>query len=269
VVVFALLLVNRAFWARLRAHAIWLTGAVVIAGLYYSLGVAFIDRYRESPSLFALGWRPFLPSLLAFVMDGRDLARLLFYRSFFAGGILLVAGIWIWQAARGERKVWPPLAAVFTLQLLFIAGLSGLHAYGHDYYFVGLAPVCALGLVGIFATVRSRAAWGLMVALALVPFFETNIASVKALLPSAGPAPTLGLQCEKLRRDHPEIPWGQALVFRAPAEDYPVLGLCFGERVAAPDAPWGFFYAYSPLPADCAVVGKSAELRLVKCEKKI
>jgi hypothetical protein len=275
IVVFGLLLIPiGAPRKNLRGKILWCVLPTLIAVLYYTLGLAWIRQFEDLPGLFATDFHPPLQSLVAFFSDYKDWFNMLQYRSFFALGFPLVVGACIYALIKksAHSKTLLALWGIGLLQYITIAALDGAHAFMHDYYFMGLAPTSALILGVLFSEVApfvgaaSDFMRGFFLVCILIPTIELSTMDLRTLY-KAEYASDLHhpSSCFALKSRHPEIPWNQGAAFRSPREEYPAIGLCFGERENSATSPYGFFWKTDPLPSACHVIDTESDLVLVQC----
>jgi hypothetical protein len=147
-----------------------------------------------------------------------------------------------------------------------IAGLDGPHGFVHDYYFIGLAPTSALILWWIFTQQWPKWVIAALFVGVLIPTAELSLMDMRPLYKSELRDQLLLPQaCEMLKSNHPEAPWGKGAVFRTVKEEYPSLGLCFGEREGSTTAPYGFFWKWEAIPAGCQVREPTKLILFVEC----
>lgn len=273
IVVMALYLAHPKAWARTKENVIWknlIWGgvAVVICLAYYTWGVKWIGQYQDGRGFYAIEFRPFFSSLLGFFSDVKNWTNMWMYRPFFSLGVLAIlplSFIAVVQRRRGYHQ-FLALWAVLIVQYIFIAGLIGPAGFGHDYYFLGLAPTSAL----IMWWVLSQK-WPKWVPIAifigiLSPTVELSLMDLRALYkPSWRSQLLLSNECNLIKSKHPEASWGSGSVFRSSAEEYPSLGMCFGERQGSNTAPYGFFWKSDPLPSSCKVIETTEMISFVHC----
>jgi hypothetical protein len=101
-----------------------------------------------------------------------------------------------------------------------------------------------------------------------VPTLELSSMDLRSLYkPALKTERELARSCESLKSRHPEMPWNSGTMFRSSAEEYPMLGLCFGEREGSQIAPFGFFWNQKPLPSECQTVDSEGLVLLAKCTR--
>lgn len=263
----SLLLVERQRWRSLWRDLLWVLPAGIITLVYYTAGMDAIrglgenTLYNVQPKNLLLGWSTFfanIPRFFAFMNFHAFMAYgVIIY--FFMRGRQNISGFW-----REDRHLWLLLA----LMILFIAGIDGDHALVHSYYFMGATAVC--GLLWLRAwrdAYHAPVRWlgilmGLMV---LGRAIEATGSDLPWLNGRETSLPML-LECDAIKDQTPQIPWGTGMVFRSDFESYPALGLCFGERQHGRSGEWGFFYRDTKLPVECQPVARGEHVLVAHCE---
>jgi hypothetical protein len=107
VVVLALYLCHPKFLQRLRANFLWGFCSVALGVLYYHFGVKWILQYQDGAGLFAVAFRPFFSSLVAFFSDVKNWTNMWMYRPFFSVGlppVLILSIIAVFQRRAGYQR---------------------------------------------------------------------------------------------------------------------------------------------------------------------
>jgi hypothetical protein len=267
IIVFVLFLAHERPWKKLRDESGWIFFSIAVALSYYTLGMSWIHRYQEIPALIGVGARPIGPGVLAFFKNVPTILKFYWERAFFLGGSVLVFGISVWSHRVRRTSVPWLLWALTLLQFFLMAVLDGVGLFSeHDYYLLGMTPLFALLLIDAWR--KNENAWiaALLLIGISVPVIESCAIDLKTLYKVPMQSVwALDRQCQDLTARHPEFPWGQGQPFRSPREDYPMLGLYFGERVGSLTSAYGFFWKDSPLPAECRAVDRTEDVVLVKC----
>ncbi|MBI2602884.1 MAG: hypothetical protein HYW48_07505 [Deltaproteobacteria bacterium] len=258
-----LLLHPRPIRAVLR-NVLPLAVALALGLAYYTRGMVYIGQFRELEPLFAVQFREPWQAILQFAGDPVQLLQLINFNAFFPYGLVLVILATVCPLAPGVRRDLVPLALLLALQVLTIGVLDGIHAFQHTYYFLSCAPIAACIYLLLWEHTRVRFFKVLFAALLIVRTLELAGQDARGWWDD-NTAFTLFAECEALREQQAQLPWGQGQVFRASVEDYPLLGLCFGERQGSEIAPYGFFYKQGPLPPGCQPLASSQHLVLATC----
>lgn len=255
--------------ATAKRHLAWLAPAVAATAAYYLFGTHAVRRYVETYDFFAVGIRPPWQALGAFFAQPESLLNLIGLKLLFPGGVFIIAWDHFrrWRTGSGPGT-WP-LWLILTLQTLAIAVLDGDHSYVHDYYFIGVSLTAALLLLNTWLRSPQRWLKAVMLVIVIVRVGELSFMEL-GFAGSQKPRAMRNLmpECEKLRSDFPDLPWGAGKPFRSPEEIFPRLGLCFLERQNSPSAPYGFFYTDEPLPSDCRWLAQEKLIGLAACGDK-
>lgn len=268
VVVMLLYLAHPRALKKIKENFAWGTLSVVVGVIYYTVGLKQIAKFQEGPALFATAFHPFLSSLLAFFSDVKNWTNMWMYRPFFSLGILIILPLSITaivQKKPGYQRLFA-LWGVLLAQYILMAGLAGPHGFIHDYYFLGLAPTSALILWWLLSQNWPKWIPALIFVGMMVPTLELTSMDLRPLYKSDR-KPQLAKACEALKSRHPEMPWKSGAVFRSTDEEYPSLGLCFGEREASRIASFGFFWNEKPVPSECQIIDSEGLVSLAKCAR--
>jgi hypothetical protein len=255
--------------------------AVLPAGLYYTLGIRFLETLQESRGLFAVKARDPLWSLFRFFTAPSKVFELLFKDLLFPGAPLVLLGVFLLARAPERRRLalW---SGVLMLQVVGIALLDGRHSFNHSYYHIGTAPTVALLVWQSFQVILSRrdvlssagarmqrgtvwvaATMGLLLASHAFGLFASQF---RSLVPGSENRFIWPSEFRELRERRPEFPWGRGQVFRSPKFPvYPEMGLGFGEREGALTGEFGFSRRNAVWPPQCRRVDETRHLALVRC----
>lgn len=288
-------------WAshRLRAVSIWLKAVLqraafvllplAVAVIYYTAGLSFIESFADSPGLFKVGLQSLAGNLATAVAGAEELPDLLVSKLLFAPGLLLLAAVAVvlrWQGKSAEQGpergpeqgqnhgpssqlgAW----LVLGLQLLAIFAIDGDHAYVHEYYFIGCAPVLLwLLVVNVQGTCRrwphvQRPVLAVVFILAAVSALDKAYFSLRGYAEPFRSRIALGSDCAALKAKTPKLPWNQGYSFRSHPHPFPVLGLCFHEREGHSRARYGLYHVSKPAPAGCRIVAGQGGVQVADCQ---
>jgi hypothetical protein len=268
IVVFALFLAHDHFIRKIWKVSGWVALSVGVAALYYTLGISWIEKYQELPLLFGVKARPILPGVIAFFQNWPTILKFYWERGFFTGGAVLVLGISIWAKVTRGTSLRMSLWGISLLQFFMIAVLDGEQLfYNHDYYLLSLSPLYCLLFVDAWQKCQLRWVRALLIVGICIPLIEACLVDLKTLFKQPKqPMWTLDRQCRTLIARHPEFPWGKGHVFRSPSEDYPMLGLYFGERQGSTTSGYGFYWVGSAPPPGCEKVDETESVALATCK---
>lgn len=266
VIVLALLLLAPRIWDVLRFAFLPIGGAFVVTVVYYMKGTAWIQSLAGGESLYRVDPQNPWQALREFLSDLPQLADLFLQGLSFYAGLPLLLLLAFLRKTRPLGRLWLLLA----LQVLAIALLDGAHSYHHRYYFMGTLPFICLLLQAALDDLNvslqgRRLRWGLLLLLTGTAVnymaYEWRPFYIKT------PAERFlsFRDCEELKSRLPDWPWNQAVVFRTTARPFPLVGLCFGERVGSETSAYGLFVDSDPLPAACKEVQRAGHVIGASC----
>ncbi|NBW82954.1 hypothetical protein EBR21_14480, partial [bacterium] len=143
VTVLVLLLMREATWKNMIARAMWSVPPLLVAGVYYTVGLKWIASLQDTAGLFAVQGRNPLNSVIEFLSEPRDIFKLVFESmAFSAAPVVFALACFFADRVTRARILW--LAAAILVQTLAIAALDGSHSFIHSYYHIGSSPVVAL-----------------------------------------------------------------------------------------------------------------------------
>jgi hypothetical protein len=274
VTVLVLLLMREAPWQGRIARSMWSLPPLLVAGLYYTIGLKWIASLQDTAGLFAVQGRNPLISVIEFLLEPRDIFKLVFENMAFTAAPVVFALVCL-SADRltRVRVLW--LAAALLAQTLAIAALDGSHSFIHSYYHIGSSPVVALlittSLDGILGAKAVRSKWllGALAALMLTLIYKNTYFELRSLSGRKAERYIWSSEVKMLKKRNPSFPWGQGYTFRASRMlAYPNLGIQFGEREGSSTAEYGF-YLNSEVPGgECRVVDQSQSVSLVRCAQQ-
>jgi hypothetical protein len=265
VIALTVLLLHPDVLLHMRRWAVAMFIAFAPAALYYTVGVKWLRQFETDGPLFLIHPLNPLQGIVNFWAKA-DPFGIVNYHGFMPFGwiplaVLLVPAMG--QNAIVRRAVFI-LLALIILSFSAIGALSGDHAAVHSYYLLGSTPLFAL-LAYVAWQRHGHWLWrAAFVALVSVRLVEISGLELQGFFKKDAPA-QLFARCAEIRARHPELPWGQGLVFRSPYEQYPLLGLCFGERQGSKTAEWGFAYTDSKMP-DCEAIDGAGKIVLLRCK---
>jgi hypothetical protein len=266
VIVLALLLLSPTLIEILRYALPPITGAFGLTVLYYMKGTRWIQSLGGGESLYRVEpQNPWL-ALREFLSQLPQLADLFLQGLSFYAGLPLLILLMIMGRIRTRGLLW----FLLLLQVLAIALLDGAHSFQHRYYFMGTLPFICLLLQAALddLTAAPQGRWiSRALLLLLGGSFLTQITYEWRPLYQKTPAERFlsFRDCEELKARLPDWPWNQALVFRTAPRPYPLVGLCFGERVGSDQSAFGLFVASDPLPDACKEVQRVGDVIAASC----
>ena len=264
IIVFALIFCHHNLTQKIR-NLIWFLPSLAVTVLYYTLGVSHVRKFQDIPDLFAVGLKPISQNWHEFTSNLASFLDVVQYHAFvpYLFYILVAYSFYLFY----KEKKFPFLALwlISFLQIFAIILIDGKHSVIHYYYFIGVAPTFCLIALGLWHKCTSRVFQFLFFALFLGRFIDLahfELRSIKHASNNGSPI----YECHQLIQKHPEFPWKQGLVFRSTAEDFPALGLCFGERERSEVSKFGFMHTNKAVPENCHVVDKLKIVALIQCK---
>jgi hypothetical protein len=262
---FALCLLKRR-GTKFYRNFLWILPAIAVGFFYYTVGIRWIQQYQELPNLFAVEKRQIAHALWEYFSEVGAVLKFLAVYLFFPFGGFAVVGILAWESWLEKKNQFTAFWILLILQLLVVAGLGGGHARMHPYYFLAITIPCAFLFTHAWAiSPRPWCRYFLVLGLCLrlVELSHMDLRSLYRKPPLR--EWMLSCECQALKKRHPDFPWKQGRVFRSTPENFPQLGLCFGERQGSNRAAFGFFYRNQEVPSACHIVDKTVSLVLAKC----
>jgi hypothetical protein len=266
VITLALLLLAPALFTTLRYALLPIGSAFALTVVYYMKGTRWIQSLAGGESLYRVDPQNPWQALLGFLRELPQLGDLFLQGLSFYAGLPLLLLLMIIGKTRPLLRLW----GLLLLQVLAIALLDGAHSYQHRYYFMGTLPFICLLLQAALDDLHVSAA-GQRIRLALLLLLGGSAATYMAYewRPFYIPTPAERFlsfrDCEELKTRLPDWPWEQAAVFRTTPRPYPLVGLCFGERVGSERSPYGLFVASDPLPENCREVQRAGHVIAATC----
>ena len=255
----------------IKKNAAWVFLSLVVAASYYTLGLHYIDQFRDTAQIFLVRARNPLTNLGEAFSYPEELLKLLFQKLLFAPGVFLFFGLSGFVLPMHKRFLAKGLV-ILALQILGIFVLDGSHAYNHDYYFIGCAPNLAFLCFGCFYALQDfperwkRYALVLTFLLTSLSFFDQIYFETRALFPKTAERYLQIADCQALKAQHPEIPWNSGYVFRSANSDrVPQAGVCFFEREGSTTSRYGIQSQYDPIPEDCKKLDQKGNALIVIC----
>lgn len=251
------------FRKRFVPNSLYFLIPTIIGLLYYTVGLKWIDHFRQGDVLiFLVAARNPIQSLHEVFSNPHFVFGEFQNRVFFAwGGVFVLLGLVLLRLKLKFRILAGMLGLLF-LQFTVIAALDGAHSAQHDYYYMGLAPMAA-AIVWLCLR-KSR------------PVFSAILLAVLFLHAIELSAQNLNRkkltgffrsrqECLALKQRNPTVPWNQDYVFRSRTEPFPALGLCFGEREGSKTSAFGIYFKTDPVSDGCKVTDQTEQFKLVKC----
>ncbi len=261
VIVLALLLLAPDLKMVLRLAFLPISSAFALTVLYSLKGTFWLQSLAGGESLYRVDPQNPLQALREFLFDLPQLADLFLQGLGFYAGLPLLLILVIFGKIRPLARLW----CLLLLQVLAIALLDGAHSYQHRYYFMGTLPfICLLFQAALDDL--SLASGGRRLRMVLLLLLAGSAATYLAYewRPFYIKTPAERFlsfrDCAELKNQLPEWPWDQAHVFRTTPRPFPLVGLCFGERVGSERSAYGLFIDTDPLPASCKEVRRAGHV---------
>jgi hypothetical protein len=266
VIVLALLLLSPALIQVLRFALPSIGSAFVLTVLYYMKGTRWIQSLAGGESLYRVEPQNPWDSLREFFSNLPQLADLILQGLSFYAGLPLLLVLMVLRRVRPLGRLW----LLLLLQVLAIALLDGAHSFKHRYYFMGTLPFICLLLQAALDDLKEsrqgqRIRWAFF--LLIGGSFLAQVAYEWRPLYLKTPAERFPSfrDCADVKNRLPDWPWGRALVFRTEPRPYPLLGLCFGERVGSDQSAYGLYLDSDPLPSVCKEVQRAGQIIAASC----
>ncbi len=267
VIVLGLLLLSRTWASTLLFAWFPLLGSLTLTVLYYVFGTKWIQQLAGGESFYRIEPQNPWQALLSFFSSGTKLWDLFLQGLGFYGALPVLLIFSFLPFVRSLQRLW----LVLGLQVFAIAVLDGEHSFVHQYYFLGTLPVLCLLLQAVLEDLPE---WGVY-KLARFGLYTLIFGSSMTYLayewrPFYITAPADRFlafgDCQQLKAKLPDWPWHQNHVFRVTPRAYPLVGLCFAERVGSEQSQYGLFVDSDPLPAECEIVQSAGHLRGALCK---
>lgn len=266
VIVLALLLLSPHMIEILRYALASITSAFGLTVLYYMKGTRWIQSLAGGESLYRVEPQNPWFALREFLSDGPQLADLFLQGLSFYAGLPLLILLMVMGRIRPSVRLW----FLLLLQVLAIALLDGAHSFKHRYYFMGTLPFICLLLQAALDDLKVSPQ-GQLITRTLFLLLGGSLAAQVAyewrpLYHETSPDRFLSFRdCEELKERLPDWPWNQSLVFRTAPRAYPLVGLCFGERVGSDQSAFGLYVESDALPNTCKEVQRVGHVIAASC----
>jgi hypothetical protein len=266
VIVLALLLLAPRVFEVLRSGFLPIASAFVVTVLYYMKGTRWIQSLAGGESLYRVDPQNPWQSLREFLHGVPQLADLFLQGLSFYAGLPLLLLLMLFRQIRPLGRIW----LLLVLQILAIGLLDGAHSFYHRYYFMGTLPFICLLFQGAvddlgLSLAKRRIRFALL--LLLAGSAATHMAYEWRPFYIKTPAERFlsFRDCEELKSRLPNWPWEQDTVFRTRPRPYPLVGLCFGERIGSESSAFGLFVDSDPLPEGCREVQRAGHVIGARC----
>ena len=230
---------------------------------YFTKIKEWIGKFQDVPDTFYLKIIPLSQALGEFSENYVYIVKLFGQILFFFGGLFIIFGILIAKTIKVKRYCIHWIWFVMVLQFLFVALLTGKQGYSHMYYFIGATPFCCLLYFAAWKHTHLKLFRLLLLIGFIIPLFERFGMDLKNYV-QPWRKDTTYEECRKLIYQNPDFPWDQGYLFRSPLENFPQLGVCFGERQGSQKNKFGFSYLGN-LPKECRVVDEMNQFILFQC----
>ena len=267
IIVLVLLFLDPKPWQRLWRTLPYYGPAILLtAGYYLKINTWIQDLAGGGISLYRVDPQPPLQALREFFAAKKAIWNLFLQGLGFWGALPLLLLLSFHPSVRPLLKLW----LILLLQLLVIAALDGAHAFLHQYYFIGMMPtVCLLvGAIGCDLPRAGRAALArpLLMILGSGSAISAMAYELRPLwVPTQAERFLDFQQCQSLKQQLQDWPWQTGYIFRSADRPYPLVGLCFGERIGSTRAKYGLYLKTDQKPADCHIVAQTEQLVGVQC----
>lgn len=258
----------------------WFFPGIFIAFIYYTIGIQGLTSLQETNAHFKTSPRPVFQSLQEFFINTHYFLDIFQYHTFVPYALFPFIILSIIFVFLKKDFILLKFWIILFAQMILIAALDGKHAYEHYYYFISLSfPAACIAIIilqhlisikhekhnariiRIFSNVALFSLLFLFIC-RFIDILNFDLHSIKKTKLISGDFS----YCQKLIQRHPEFPWRQGAVFVSTQENFPALGLCFGERESSQKNAFGFFYLDKPIPHDCQIIDAEQNLGLGKCQ---
>jgi hypothetical protein len=289
VVVFPLFLLNKNIF-KSAYNLFWLVPATLLSFLYYTKGIAYLEKLREIPTNFGVHKDIGLSSLIDLFSHYNEFLEFINYHPLFPYGIVLVSVIYLFYIIRRFAFYHFQLWIVILIQIIMIGILDGTHSIVHFYYWFGIAPSFCLLALGTWDILSKDSNYFkiflkvLFFGIFVARFFEVCYFDTRLLFHPDRRVNTdvPFVDCFLLKNRNPEFPWNKGYVFFSENTEAPYLGACFGERTNYPSENlqesfenpklkdkyrYGLITIKTKLPHHCNVIDRSGKVVIIKCDE--
>ena len=241
---------------------------IFVSYVYFTEVKAWVSQYQDIENRFYITLIPLKRGFNEFISEYSYFFELWGQVIFFLGSIFVIFYILVLKSIRLKFYYFHFIWLIIFVQIAFIGILAGKQAYTHMYYFIGVTPFCCLLYASSFKHTRSKILKVILIAGMAVTVYEQSSMELKNYLQPWRDKDLLYEECSQLIAQNPNFPWKQAYIFRSPQENFPRLGVCFGERQGSEKTEFGFDYAENPLPLGCKIADKTQNLALIRCAQQ-
>lgn len=289
VILFPLYLLNKNIFKSIY-NLIWLLPAVLLSFLYYTKGIAYLEKFREIPTNFGVHKDIGIASLLDLLTRYKEFFEFINYHPLFPYGFVFVSVIYLFYILRRQKFHHFTLWLVIVLQIIILGILDGSHSIVHFYYWFGIAPSFCLLALGTWDLLSKDSNYfkiflkAVFVGLFLVRFFEVCYFDVRLLfnVNKRLNADVPFIDCFLLKFRNPEFPWNKGYVFYSDNTEAPYIGACFAERTNYPSENiektifdnnlkdkyrYGIMTMNTKIRENCDVIDRSGKVIIIKCEE--
>ena len=239
--------------------------ALTAVFIYYVPVLQYIIHNLQSMGHFNVELHRITANLIEFWQPLEKWYYLFTEHLFSQQSFILVVITLLWLRYKYYLSIIWTTWAVLALQIFTITALDGFHLYQHSYYFECVSLIPAIIFIFAWQNTRNKLMCSLFPItlilnfIAVVPneLFVTN--SYHVVYPQ---------ECNQIINRNPNIPWKQSSIFQADSQEineYPAIGLCFGERIGKESANYGLYQKDEIIPENCKIIDSTANTRLVKC----
>ena len=237
----------------------------LISYFYFTEVKGWISKYQDIEDRFYITLIPIERSFKEIIHYYLHYLKLWGQVIFFLGSVFIILGILLFKSIQIKRYSFHFIWGIIFLQTVFIALLAGFQAYTHMYYFIGVTPLCCILYTSSFKHTRSKILKAILILGLVITVYERVGMELKNYMQPWREKDTIYEECSQLIAQNKYFPWDQAYIFRSPKENFPKLGVCFGERQGSEKAEFGFHYRRDPLPLGCKIIDKTKNLALLRC----
>jgi hypothetical protein len=288
IILFPIYLLNKNLLKNI-SNLIWIIPSILIALLYYTKGVSYLNNLKDIPNIFGVHKDIGFSYFIELFSDYKNFIEFINYHPMFPYGLISVSIVYLLYAIKLKKMPYFQIWVIIFLQTIIISVLDGKHSLVHFYYWFGTVPsfcLLALGAWELVSKERNILNYSIKLiffSLFTIKFFELCYFDIRLSLNSKRRenADTPFADCYILKKRNPQFPWKQGYVFFSENTEAPYLGVCFAERTNYPSENleksfqdlkstnkyrYGFLRLHAKLPENCYEVDRSGKVILVQCE---
>lgn len=235
---------------------------VVIALLYYTKGIAFINQYSDIDT-FSIGVKSVSQNFLYIKEYWPGLLKSLNDMIIIRFGIILALILFFSKLKKDELTI--RVFLILLLQVSFIWMVAGTAMVRHKYYIISCVPIVTLLFVHLIKNSNKYFIY-IFILLVIVRNLEVSISESKPIYSNKKQMWRISQDCKKIRKELDSL---KITRIRTNREIYPMLGLCSYRISNSVESEYGVYYNEAEIPEECRIINKYKELSLSKCSSNI